>query len=74
LHAWFAAYDAAYATASPGLIVFIEAIRAAATAGYTEMDLGPGEYPFKESLANGSRPTGSGVRGCLRLSRQPGSS
>ena len=45
---------------SPGLIVFVEAIRAAADAGYAEMDLGPGDYAFKESLANDSRPIGAG--------------
>ena len=60
LHAWYVAHDNQWAAYSPGLIVFIEAIRAAAEAGYTELDLGPGEYQFKESLANASRPVGAG--------------
>ena len=60
LHAWYVAYDTQWAAYSPGLIVFIEAIRAASEAGYTELDLGPGDYQFKESLANASRPVGAG--------------
>lgn len=60
LHAWYVAHDNQWAAYSPGLVVFIEAIRAAAAAGYTEMDLGPGDYQFKASLANASRPCGAG--------------
>jgi CelD/BcsL family acetyltransferase involved in cellulose biosynthesis len=60
LHAWYVAHDNQWAQYSPGLIVFVEAIRAAAEAGYTELDLGPGEYQFKESLANASRACGAG--------------
>lgn len=63
LHAWFVAHDAQWHSYSPGLIVFVEAIRAAADAGFTAMDLGPGDYQFKESLANGSRPIGAGFVG-----------
>lgn len=63
LHAWFVAHDAQYAEHSPGIILFAEAIRAAAQAGFTEMDLGPGEYPFKQSLANAARPIGAGFIG-----------
>ena len=63
LHAWFVAYDPAYADHSPGHILFLEAIRAAADAGFTEMDLGPGDYRFKESLANAQRAVGSGFVG-----------
>lgn len=63
LHAWFVAYDDALSAHSPGLILFVEAIRAAAAAGYVEMDLGPGDYRFKESLANAARPIGAGFIG-----------
>jgi CelD/BcsL family acetyltransferase involved in cellulose biosynthesis len=63
LHAWFVAHDAKYAEHSPGLILFAEAIRAAADAGFTEMDLGPGDYRFKESFANAARPIGAGFIG-----------
>ncbi len=60
LHAWYVGHDNQWAAYSPGLIVFVEAVRAAADAGYTELDLGPGDYQFKESLANASRPVGAG--------------
>lgn len=63
LHAWFVAYDPDLAEHSPGLILFAEAIKAAAQAGFTEMDLGPGDYRFKESFANCARPIGSGFIG-----------
>jgi CelD/BcsL family acetyltransferase involved in cellulose biosynthesis len=63
LHAWFVAYDPRYADYSPGQILFIEAIRAAAAAGFTEMDMGPGDYRFKESIANAGRPIGAGFIG-----------
>lgn len=60
LHAWYVGHDDQWSAYSPGLIVFVEAIRAAAKAGYVELDLGPGDYAFKESLANASRPVGAG--------------
>jgi CelD/BcsL family acetyltransferase involved in cellulose biosynthesis len=63
LHAWYVGHDNQWAAYSPGLIVFVEAIRVAADAGYSELDLGPGEYPFKESLATDSRPVGAGFIG-----------
>jgi CelD/BcsL family acetyltransferase involved in cellulose biosynthesis len=63
LHAWFVAYDPALADHSPGQILFVESIRCAAQAGYVEMDLGPGDYRFKESLANDSRAVGAGFIG-----------
>jgi CelD/BcsL family acetyltransferase involved in cellulose biosynthesis len=68
LHAWFVAYDAEFREYSPGLLVFAEAIKAAAEQGYTEMDLGPGDYQFKESLANYGRPIGAGFVGRPGLS------
>lgn len=68
LHAWFVAYDRKYADYSPGIILFGEVIKAAAAAGFTEMDLGPGDYSFKESFANYRRPIGSGFIGRPGLS------
>jgi CelD/BcsL family acetyltransferase involved in cellulose biosynthesis len=68
LHAWYVAHDAQWAAHSPGLIVFVEAIRAAGEAGFAELDLGPGDYQFKESLANDSRPVGAGFIGGHGLS------
>jgi CelD/BcsL family acetyltransferase involved in cellulose biosynthesis len=68
LHAWFVGHDQKYAEYSPGLILYAEAIKAAADAGYTEMDLGPGDYRFKESFANYGRPIGAGYVGRANLS------
>jgi hypothetical protein len=68
LHAWFVAHDPKFSDYSPGLILFTEAIKAAAAAGYTEMDLGPGDYRFKESFASWGRPIGAGFIGRRTLS------
>ncbi|MBK8839614.1 MAG: GNAT family N-acetyltransferase [Hyphomonadaceae bacterium] len=68
LHAWFVAYDHKFGDYSPGIILFAEAIKAAAAAGFTEMDLGPGDYKFKETFANYARPIGSGFIGRPGLS------
>jgi hypothetical protein len=77
LHAWFVAHDANLAVHSPGLIVFVEAIRAAAEAGFTEMDLGPGDYAVQGKLrqlrAPDRRRASSAVRACRRPSRRPSS-
>ena len=50
------------------IILFAETIRAAASAGFTELDLGPGDYSFKESFATYGRPIGSGFIGTPGLS------
>ena len=63
LHGWFVAHDPAFADYSPGFILFAEAIRAAAHAGFVEMDLGPGDYRYKESFASHARPIGAGYIG-----------
>lgn len=63
LHAWFISHDARYTEYSPGIILISEAIRAAAEKGYAELDLGPGDYRFKEGFANASRPVGAGFIG-----------
>ncbi|MDZ4760896.1 MAG: GNAT family N-acetyltransferase [Alphaproteobacteria bacterium] len=68
LHAWFVAHDPTFAEHSPGLVVIAETIRHAADLGYHELDLGPGEYQFKESFANASRPVGAGFIGRRGLS------
>jgi CelD/BcsL family acetyltransferase involved in cellulose biosynthesis len=68
LHAWFVAHDPKFSDYSPGLILFTEAIKAASSAGYTEMDLGPGDYRFKESFASWGRPIGAGFIGRRTLS------
>jgi CelD/BcsL family acetyltransferase involved in cellulose biosynthesis len=63
LHAWIVGHDQRYAEYSPGAILFVEAIKAAAEIGYAEMDLGTGDYRFKESFANAQRPVGAGFIG-----------
>ena len=68
LHAWFTAYDPDWAEHSPGLLTFVEAIRASAQAGFNEMDLGPGDYQFKESLATGVRPAAPAFIGAPSVS------
>lgn len=63
LHAWITAYDEGYSDYSPGMIVFLDAIRAAAGAGFSEMDFGPGPQRYKDSFANYLRPVGAGFAG-----------
>ena len=58
LHAWYVAHNPAYETYSPGLLIFVEAVRSAANAGFVEMDLGAGSYRFKASLSTYHRPCG----------------
>jgi CelD/BcsL family acetyltransferase involved in cellulose biosynthesis len=62
-HAWFIAHDDAFARYSPGVILITEVIRWAAANGMAELDLGPGDYRFKQSLANRARPVAHGFVG-----------
>lgn len=62
-HAWFIAHDAALQRYSPGVILITEVARWAAAQGLAELDLGPGDYRFKISLANHQRPVGHGYIG-----------
>ncbi len=68
LHAWFVAHDPKFGDYSPGFILIAQAIKTAAAQGFTEMDLGPGDYRFKTSFANYGRPIGSGFIGRPGLS------
>ncbi|MBI1339152.1 GNAT family N-acetyltransferase [bacterium] len=63
LHAWFVGHAPQLAEYSPGQVLFAEAIRVSAEAGFRRMDLGPGDYQFKESFANAVRPVGAGFAG-----------
>ena len=63
LHAWFIAHAAAFARYSPGLLLIADILRWAEGAGVTAMDLGPGDYRFKQSLANVRTPLGHGFVG-----------
>lgn len=62
-HAWFIAHDCELQRYSPGVILITEVARWAAAQGLAELDLGPGDYRFKVSLANRQRPVGHGYVG-----------
>ncbi|MEV5357942.1 GNAT family N-acetyltransferase [Streptomyces sp. NPDC052693] len=47
---WFPAYDRAYAKYSPGLVLQVRLLRAAAADGIEAVDLGSGPARYKESL------------------------
>lgn len=67
LHAWFVGYSRDYETYSPGLILFVETLRAMAEEGYETLDLGGGEYRFKHSLSTEIRSAGPGFIGSTNL-------
>ncbi|MFJ3635389.1 GNAT family N-acetyltransferase [Streptomyces sp. NPDC090112] len=50
LSCWFPAYDRDFATFSPGRVLYLRMIEAAATAGIDMLDLGRGDAPYKDSL------------------------
>lgn len=62
-HAWFIAHDCELQRYSPGVILITEVARWAGAQGLAELDLGPGDYRFKISLANRQRPVGHGYIG-----------
>jgi CelD/BcsL family acetyltransferase involved in cellulose biosynthesis len=62
-HAWFIAHDDDFGRYSPGVILITEVIRWAAARGMAELDLGPGDYRFKLSLANRTRDVSHGFVG-----------
>ncbi len=64
-HAWFIAHDDAMNRYSPGVVLITEVMRWAAARGMAELDLGPGDYRFKLSLANRQRPVAHGFVGRL---------
>jgi CelD/BcsL family acetyltransferase involved in cellulose biosynthesis len=55
LHAWFIAHDEGFARYSPGVVLIADILRWAAAEGIHELDLGPGDYRFKQQLANARR-------------------
>jgi CelD/BcsL family acetyltransferase involved in cellulose biosynthesis len=79
LSCWFPAYDTSFAKYSPGLILHLQMIRAAASEGIGMLDLGRGAAEYKDSLKTGGLRVyeGSTVRrgpraALYRLSREPG--
>ncbi len=72
VHAWFIGHDDAFCRYSPGVILIADIARWTAEQGMTEIDLGPGDYRFKQQLANTGRGVGHGFVGrpsALTLSR-----
>lgn len=63
LHAWFIAHDDAFGRYSPGVILIVEILKWASEQGFAELDLGPGDYRFKQSLANVKRKVAHGFVG-----------
>jgi len=63
LHAWFIAHDEAFARYSPGVILINEILKWVPEEGVSELDLGPGDYRFKNSLANVKREVAHGYIG-----------
>jgi len=63
LHAWFIAHDEAFARYSPGVILINDILKWAPAQGVCELDLGPGDYRFKHSLANVKRDVAHGYIG-----------
>ena len=62
-HAWFIAHDDNFGRYSPGVILITEVVRWAAARGMAELDMGPGDYRFKLSLANRTRDVSHGFIG-----------
>ncbi|OLZ63857.1 cellulose biosynthesis protein CelD [Streptomyces amritsarensis] len=50
LSCWFPAYDRDFATFSPGRVLYLRMIEAAAAAGIDMLDLGRGDAAYKDSL------------------------
>jgi CelD/BcsL family acetyltransferase involved in cellulose biosynthesis len=52
VHAWLIAHDPKFERYSPGILLFQDILRWMGETPYERMDLGPGDYKFKRSLAN----------------------
>jgi CelD/BcsL family acetyltransferase involved in cellulose biosynthesis len=63
LHAWIIAHDEAFERYSPGLILFGEVLRWMDESPYKVLDLGAGDYRFKQQLSNARVMVGHGFVG-----------
>ena len=63
LHAWIIAHDEAFERYSPGLILFGEVLRWMDESPYRVLDLGAGDYRFKQQLSNARQMVGHGFVG-----------
>ncbi len=71
LHYWFPVYDARYAELSPGIVLLHEIAMAAASLGIQRIDLGDGDYRFKEEFANERLPIIAGTARIGVAGRRP---
>ncbi|HEY3888165.1 MAG TPA: GNAT family N-acetyltransferase [Caulobacteraceae bacterium] len=63
LHAWIIAHDEQFERYSPGLILFQEILRWMDDTPFAALDLGAGDYRFKQQLSNQHRPVAHGFVG-----------
>ena len=63
LHAWIIAHDETFERYSPGLILFGEVLRWMDESPYRALDLGAGDYRFKQQLSNARQMVGHGFIG-----------
>ncbi len=61
LHYWFAAYDRQFQKYSPGHILLLDLVGAAAERGIGRVDLGKGDEAYKQSFGSGSIPLAEGT-------------
>src|SRR5262249_87540 len=60
LHWWFPTYDPAFGQYSPGLVLILEAAKAAQSLGIRRIDLGKGDLDYKRRLMSGAAPIAVG--------------
>ena len=69
LHIWFPAYDPKWESYSPGMVFFLELLRAAAEDGITRIDFGKGDARYKSSLQTGVAWVSEGCVDCRVFGR-----
>ncbi len=60
LHWWFPSYDVQFHKYSPGMVLLFRMAAAATGAGISTIDLGKGDEPYKQTLANAATELGEG--------------
>lgn len=60
-HAWLTSYAPEFARYSPGLMLLLKMAEAAPTLGVQAIELGGGQYPYKERFANSSIRVAAGT-------------
>lgn len=60
-HLWFPIYDPEFARYSPGALMTLETLRAAAALGIARVDFGPSEEAYKEDFADPAEPVLEGA-------------